>query len=235
MEELQNEFRERCLEIIKYLDTIHFIEEQGVEVISRNGSSRMPIDTTTKHVLKASVFLHLYNLVESTFVRCLDRVCEEIENTHVTFADLTDEWRKAWLREVARTNISLNPENRLRTLLAVCEDLSNGVLTHFRPSLSGGNLDDVKIEELSERHGIVLNFGSRVYYKVKRHVMNDHGPLKLVRLRRNELAHGQASFRDCGRNVSVRELRSWAATIIRYLREVIRCFKHYITTNEFNR
>lgn len=235
MEQLQNEFRERCREIIKYLNTMKFIEEQGTQIISRDRVSSIPIDTTTKHVLKASVFLHLYNLVESTFVLCLYQVCEEIESRQVTFGDLTDEWRRAWLREAAQTNVSLNPENRLSKLLTVCEDLANGVLTKFRPSLPAGNLDDLRIEELSRRHGIVLNFSHPVRYKAKRHVIDNYGPLRLVRLRRNELAHGEASFGDCGRNVSVRELRGWAATVIRYLREVIGCFKDYVTNNEFNR
>ena len=235
MESIRTEFRERCGEIGKYLQAVRFIEEKGAEIISRDGTHRLLLDLTTRHVLKASVFLHLYNLVESTVTRCLHRVCEEIENSSVAYTDLADEWRRSWLQEIGKTNEPLNPESRWETLLSVCDHLVNGTVVNFRPSLSGGNLDDVSIERIAERHGVALILPDHIKRGVKRHVVDDNGPLELVRLRRNELAHGRASFRDCGRNVSVRDLRAWAAIVRRYLRVVISSFERYVTAVGFSR
>lgn len=234
MIEIRKSFRERSREILQYLDTLRLVE--NAEFVSRSGNRRLTLDATTHHVLKASVFLHLYNLVESTVTGCLSRIAEEIRDNGVAYDDLSEEWKRSWLQERGQTAKPLSQEKRIETLLDICEHLIGRKTIDFEPSMrGGGNLDDSQIEKTAKRFGIDLNIQPSLRQSVKRHVVDDMGPLKLIRQRRNELAHGEASFGDCGRNVSVRDLRNWTAVVVRYLREVIRCFEEYLHDRRFER
>ena len=235
MEQVKQNFRERCREIERYLKTLRFIEERGSEIISRNQKFKYKIDLTTQHVLKASVFLHLYNLIESTITSCLARVAERINELSLTYLDLTKEWQSAWLREQGKTNAALNPEKRLNLMLDVCEDVAKKVSIDFRPSLASGNLDDDRIEKIAKRHGVEIKLSSTIMKPVKVAVVNDDGPLRVIRKRRNLLAHGFSSFSDCGKSVSVNDLRRWRITVIRYLCGVIRCFDNYLKSHSFRK
>lgn len=235
MHQIRFDFRERCLEITGYLDTLLFIEQHGSEIVSRDRKRRREIDITTRHVLKASVFIHLYNLVESTVAACLQRVALEIESCCIGYAQLTDEWRASLLRELGKASQSLGPESRLSNLVDVCNLLFSGDPLAFKPAIAGGNLDDSLIEKLLKRHGIDLILPRGLQTQVKKHVVDEQGPLAVIKVRRNELAHGLTSFGDCGRNVSVPELRAWTAATIRYLRRIIEQFEGYIVGRGFQR
>ena len=54
------------------------------------------------------------------------------------------------------------------------------------------------------------------------------GPLKLVKDRRNGLAHGSLSFVDCSDGVTVSELKQVATSVGDYLRESVQCFTNFI-------
>jgi hypothetical protein len=234
MDEVWSQFRTRCQEIEHYIRTLRFIEESGTRIVSRDGSKYFPIDTTTQHVLKASVFLHLYNLVESTITACLTQVAKELHARNMKYTDITDGWRRSWLREVGQANDPLNPEKRLEAMLNVCDSVARGAVIEFEP-LVGLNIDDQRIEKLTEQHGIPLRLPQKVRSSVKRPLMDGNGLLVHIRKTRNELAHGFASFADCGRDRTVRDLRNWRVIVVRYLRAVIRCFGKYLARAGFKR
>ena len=92
-----------------------------------------------------------------------------------------------------------------------------------------------KIKRIAKRFGVGFTIHRSINTCAKQHVVDEKGPLKVVCLRRNELAHGETSFRDCGQNVTVRDLRNWTAVVVRYLREVMRCFDEYLRARGFER
>src|SRR4051812_46018082 len=102
MQELRRRFRERALEVTRYVSTLTFVENHNALLVSHSGQARLHLDMTTRHVLKASVFLHLYNLVESTVTACLLRVSDEIRSQKLHYGDLSIEWRKIWLHEFGK-------------------------------------------------------------------------------------------------------------------------------------
>jgi hypothetical protein len=234
MDEVWNQFRTRCQEIERYLLALRFIEESGTHIVSWDGSKHFPIDTTTQHVLKASVFLHLYSLVESTIAACLAQVARALRDSSLTYEELTDEWRRSWLRDVGQASKTLNPDKRLEAMLTVCDSVARKTTIAFKPSIEL-NVDDRRIEKLSEQHGIPLELPPRVRSSVKQHVVNEDGLLVLIRKTRNDLSHGFASFADCGRDRTVRDLRRWRVVVMRYLRAVIKCFSKYLDRAGFKR
>jgi hypothetical protein len=92
----------------------------------------------------------------------------------------------------------------------------------------GGNWDDSSIEKICERVGCGLTLSPAVAQAAKRHVRDDMGALKLVKNRRNGLAHGSLSFVDCSDGVTVAELRGVGAAVGDYLKEAVGCFVSFI-------
>lgn len=233
---LDTAFEERRQEIEAYLS---FLE--GVEIEARSGPPRLGargalITTQQQRILYSSVFLQLYNLVESTIVRCLDGVTQAaIASSIWSPGDLTNDLRREWVRVTARTHIEMSYQNRLESALHLCDHLVAALpVSGFAMEKGGGgNWDDDAIEQIVTRLGFKLTVDNAIYQGIKRPFRDDLGPLGLVKKLRNNLAHGSMSFAECGENVTVSELRNLSDRTAAYLREVVKAFVAYIEGYEF--
>jgi MAE_28990/MAE_18760-like HEPN len=234
--QIDSAFEERLLEIEAYLS---FLE--GVEIEARSGPPRLGSDgalitTQQQRILYSGVFLQLYNLVESTVVRCLDGVTQAaIALGRWSPGDLTAELRREWVRVMARTHVDMSYDNRLESALDLCNHLVSALpVTGFRMEKGGGgNWDDYTIEQIVDRLGFRLSVDRTVYSSIKRPIRDDLGPLGLVKKLRNNLAHGNISFAECGENITVGELRDLVDCTAAYLREVVKAFLKYIEDHGF--
>ncbi|WP_243107006.1 MAE_28990/MAE_18760 family HEPN-like nuclease [Actinomyces lilanjuaniae] len=134
-------------------------------------------------------------------------------------------------RPVQPVGNDLGPKRRLEAALGMCEQLLDQVpVKGFKIDPGGGgNWDDVSIKELCERVGCRLVISRDVSQAAKRHIRDNMGALKLVKDRRNRLAHGSLSFVECcGETVTVGELKEVADAVSDYLREAVGCFDSFI-------
>jgi hypothetical protein len=223
-------------DITSYVRVLQFIEQSG-ETVTLHGAkdARLGISQSTIYVLKAGVFLHLYNLVESTVSAALTRTAEEVKSSGVPFADLCDCWQRQWASRFVQFDEEPSQDTRLDYALRMCKHISDGVAIEIDPKLSGGNLDDRVIEDVAARYGISITLSPNVLKRVKREVHNDQGCLGLVKLWRNRLAHGTDSFADIGKDYAVAELATWSCTTYRYLKQLIGNFERYTLANQFRR
>jgi hypothetical protein len=133
------------------------------------------------------------------------------------------------VRSSAQTHKQMTPEKRLELALNVCEQLLNQTpVKDFVIELPSGNWDDSSIEKICERLGCDLMLTSDVKQAAKRPVLDDVGAFKLVRQRRNQLAHGTLSFAECSDDVAVADLKSLTTAVGDYLREAVHSFVHFI-------
>lgn len=146
---------------------------------------------------------------------------------------LTKEWQASWLKTTGRSTEALNAETRLANLLELATHIVSQNTVVFEPDLPRGNIDDRRIEKLLRRHGVALELQQTLRLQVKKPILDDLGPLGVVRLRRNELAHGLDSFEQCGRGATVTELTTWAVVVTKYLRQVIAHCELYIEKRGF--
>jgi hypothetical protein len=223
-------FEERHAEIEAYLSFLQNVEEAAREGTPRLRGTNAPITTNQKKILNSSFYLQLYNLVEATVLRCLEAVVAAIEEAERRPSELSIGLRTEWVRSIARTHSYLGPDKRLRAALDLCEQLLQQMpIKDFKIEAGGGgNWDDSSIEKLCERVGCGLAISPDVAHAAKRHVRDDLGALKLVRDRRNVLAHGSLSFADCSDGVTVAELKVVANAVGDYLREAVDCFVGFI-------
>lgn len=233
---LLDAYNERLAEVDAYIGFLSVLEAQARLGPPRIEGAGQPISAQQQKILYSSVYLQLYNLVESTMTRCVESISEAAANGNTWMpGDLSESLKKEWVRFVARTHIDLTPDNRLSAAIELCQHLVLGlpVAAFGIDKGGGGNWDDKAIEAISTRIGLQLVVSNDVYSNVKRRVKNDLGPLGLVKSLRNQLAHGSISFEQCAEDVTVQELLDVKEKVTRYIKEVVNGFELYIQHFEF--
>ncbi len=235
MNDFSQTFEDRKIEIEVYLDLLESLERQVQQGTPRLGASGSVITVQQQKILYSSVYLQLYNLVESTVKCCVEAVCIAVTSDQWRPNDLSDKVRREWVRFTARTHKELNNENRLESALCLCEHLVQilPISTFEIETGGGGNWDDNAIEEISNRLGLSLSISPNIYRGIKRPFRDDKGALTFVKSLRNALAHGSVSFVECGEGITVRELRDLSNRTTLYLQEVVACFRSSIDAHEF--
>jgi hypothetical protein len=236
MSALVTGFEERLAEVETYLEFLSTMETCAQKGPPKFEGAEHPISAQQQRMLYSSVYLQLYNLVESTMSRCVEAVTAATAQSGRWLPyDLSEPLRREWVRMMARTHEELTPENRLKCALRLSHHLveSLPVEDFTIEKGGGGNWDDEAIEAISTRLGFQLIVSEPVYNAVKRRFQDDMGPLALVKSLRNRLAHGSISFAQCAEDVTVTRLVDLKAKTVDYLREVIRCFDTYLGSFEY--
>lgn len=231
MGDLTDAFEERLVEIDAYLNLLDEVQRQV-----GSGDRGLRVTEQQQRILHSSVYLQLYNLIESTITRCVDAVSEAAAaggrwRPH----DLSEHIRRQWIRSAVRADDDLNLENRFEGVVRMTDTLITGrPLDRFKIAKGGGgNWDDTRIEEFTKRLGLTLVIPAGLKTEVKRRRRDDRGALELIKKLRNDLAHGRLSFEQCGANDTVSDLRTlkdWTAT---YLKEVVTQFEAFIEAYQF--
>lgn len=238
MEDLSQAFEERLQEIEAYLDLLEALEQQvqqGLPKIGVGGLTSTVITVQQQRILYSSVYLQLYNLVESTVSRCLSAVSKVIVDRNLQPSDLSSDLRREWVRSIARTHTDLGYDKRLEFALELFAHVvqASPMVTFKLEKGGGGNWDDVEIYKLSQRLGLSLNISNNTHRDIKQPFRDDKGALVLIRILRNKLAHGDLSFAECGENITAHDLRQLTDRVALYMREVVACFKSSIDAHEF--
>lgn len=235
MDDFSQAFEERLQEIETYLDLLETLERQVRDGVPQLGSEGETITVQQQIILYSSVYLQLYNLVESTVNQCLNAVAQSVIDLSTHPGHLSESLRREWVRFMAQTHTELNYENRLEGALELCNHLVKILpISDFKIEKgAGGSWTDKEIEKISQRLGFSLNISPEIYKLIKRPFRDDQKTLELIKSFRNKLAHGELSFAECGEGITVSDLRDLTERSSSYLREVVGCFKSFIDAHEF--
>lgn len=219
---LFKDFDERAQEVSRYFLFLKNLEQGSIKLSMGNGRNpkTKSINNNLEKTLKATGFLLLYNLVESTMRNAIITIFDEFQSKNVSFDDVTDKVKKIIIK-------NFKENNSTDTLLKSINNISFDIISSSfdKEKLFSGNLDARRIRDTSEMYGFSCTTNAK---KTK-----NGSDLFTVKTNRNDLAHGFKSFEEVGRNATADELLVIQRRVICYLREILENIEIYLSKQEY--
>lgn len=236
--EIRNEFDKRKAEIDIYFDILKNIEQDkpkliSVDLLEDSKQNEIIFDSERINIFRASAFLLLYNLVESTVfnsvVSIFDSINSERHNPKLKYFDVIDDIKKYWLDNIYKHDERIKKETVINTYLEISNRIfSESLLLASNYIKYGGSLDASRIKDTAKLLGISTTLIEDGYRR------ETHGEaLKEVQQKRNWLAHGEKSFAEIGQDYPYSRLNDWKDYIIEHLGKFISSVEHYVDKEQY--
>lgn len=179
-------------------------------------------------ILKASSFLLLYNYIEGCVLHSFSSIYDEIRSSNISYAQLRSEFRRIWIEYQTKSLLS-DPKSSHNSYNEVASRMVNDILEEASISLSrkalpfSGNLNDEKIKDVCQKHGI----------KLSSKLLAVEETLETVMSQRNALAHGNISFGECGREYVVSDLERMKQSALAYMELVISGIESFVASKRY--
>ncbi|WP_096085493.1 MAE_28990/MAE_18760 family HEPN-like nuclease [Agaribacterium haliotis] len=230
MDHIVEDFNQRVSEIDSYLKVIALLSENCTRVVKTGQLRRRErqVDREALKVMRATVMLMLYNLVESSIRSSFSFLYEEINSSEKTLEDVTTKIQNEWIKQqfVNVEPISSNQVTyRDLTFKIINEVLRNEAL-HFDPEKLpiSGNIDARQVRKLAERH----NIHNPIHYKAR-----EGAELLTVKNQRNSLSHGNSTFTEVGNMYTVDDLQRIKKQVVTYLKSTLKNINRYADKTQY--
>ncbi|BAT51825.1 hypothetical protein NOS3756_07550 [Nostoc sp. NIES-3756] len=219
---LFKDFDERAQEVSRYFLFLKNLEQGSIKLSMGNAKNpkTKSINNNLEKTLKATGFLLLYNLVESTMRNAIITIFDDFQSKSVSFDDVTDKIKKIIIK-------NFKENNSTDVLLKSINNISCDIIyrTFDKEKLFSGNLDARRIRDTSEMYGFSCKTNAK---KTK-----NGSDLLRVKTNRNDLAHGFKSFEEVGRNATADELLEIQKRVICYLKEILENIEIYLSKQDY--
>lgn len=218
------DFEKRVREVDIYFRHLEAIEEKDgkLSIATVGGRVNKSLDPDLVKVLKANMFILLYNMVESSVRQSLVEIFDTINAENMTYAEASDHIKTLW---ISKGHCKFNSKSAEQIFQALSSLAGNVIKIELVDGdISGGNIDGRKIRELSSKYG----FSNTAHRNAK-----NGSKLFEVKKHRNDLAHGLVSFSECGRNYTISDLRKAKHEVVLYLRATLRNISKYLSEKKF--
>ena len=226
METIREEFNTRKREIDSYVSFLNILQENAHmkdEIKKAENIDYISLST----MLKAHVLLLLYNLMESTLRNCLCKTHENIMNDGVKYSRLSEHVQKILLMYyVNKINVKGtlgNAVDDVHSFIGCVDDKKIFDVTYEELvkayQLYSGNLDSKKLKGVLNKYGIQFDINCP--------------SLKYIKDNRNILAHGEKTFEEVGRDLSMQRIVELKNKTIPYMEEIIKSFECYLQKKNY--
>lgn len=230
MREVRNYLGQRSEEMEHHLSLLNKLDKRSKESI--DGRDQLRIEVRQVLILKSSILVHLYNIVEATMNQVLDETARQVSVHHPKM--YTEAFFREWIKCTAGTNDGAGPEKLLEKVMATGQDLISEVDWAEMKILRGsGSWDDKEIQRIAGRLGVVLDIDPEIAMAASENFSNDESRLTYLRRRRNSLAHGHSTFEEGAQDRTYDELVKLARVVLDYVRAVIECFARFIEADRY--
>lgn len=208
----------RAAEVEKYFGFVRGLSEGTVSI--RNSRDQQPDLNSLEQAeflktLKASCYLLLYNLVESTMRNVVQQIFDEFRTRQIRYDVCRMELKRLVLLHFRRRNI----DKLIPRLVDIARDIVTE--TFDKEEMFSGNLDAKMIRHTAERFGFAAP------------PKGQGAKLVTVKNARNDLAHGIKSFSEVGREASVDDLDQAKVQVVEILATTITNVSDYLTSRAY--
>lgn len=242
LREVYNEFNIRLAEATAYIEFVANISEADSPIIINNKSwvkeSDMiatlhkyqisTIDRQLSKTLRASSYLVLYNLLESTMSGAINAIHETIKNSNIDIMDLSE-----CLYVIILTNLQKGlSQEKISQISKENTDYREQIfeLGYNKKKLFSGNIDCQVIDSYCRKYGFEVH---PCKDDKNRPITWDPKVIKHIKQKRNNLAHGSESFEDCGQNMAIEHVRKNLIHVKAILLGVFNGLNHYMDNQKY--
>lgn len=228
-----NEFDDTKIEIDKYFDFLEKVNDLSIGVphihypIDRAVPS-YKIDEDVSKILKANAFLMLYNLIEATIKNGIWELLVQIESEGISYQNLKEELKNIWLDRKLKIEFKTKNDTIVKQLYTVIEQVLNDNLIFYKDKkqikFESGNLSVSTIQKTAKRYGFNIVAISHD---------DQEEAFKKVKAERNNLAHGDKTFSNCGKNYEFNDLKVYKEHVFEYLERVLQSMEIFVDSREY--
>ncbi|KGN98962.1 hypothetical protein HQ42_08760 [Porphyromonas gulae] len=224
MKTTRAEYTKRLNEVTLYFETIKLLDNGDCSIICKDingGTTEKIIDGELAKIMKANGFLLLYNLIEATIRNSISAILNSISTDKLTFKLLSDNLKKLWInQEINKTKDISKFKEKVSKL---SEKILNDKLLEFSNECVNisGNIDAQRIREIAKKFG---------YLEPK----NGRG-LQTIKDKRNQLAHGEFTFSDIGKNYTSNDLIDYKSEVVTFIENVLNNVETYINAKGYKK
>lgn len=225
---VRNDLSTRKNEADKFIIYLHKLEDLEYPNTDTYFSLFPNLDIISlKTTMKASVCLILYNIVESTTTNCLRKIHETIISDRLYYSDLSVPIQKILLTYYEHSLVKISDIGKIvdqkYNQIELVEnrvyfDISFSELSQYYQMYSG-NLDGKQIKSILNRYGITYEAQC--------------SELQTIKNNRNKLAHGEMSFEEIGRDLSVQQIEHYKVKVFDFLEGMISKVEEYLASKEY--
>ena len=206
-------------------EEINFYYSIMIEIESAEGRIETIDNNRLIKIMKSNLLLMLYNLVEACVVSGMMEIYEDLRNDGCSYNSLISEIQNIWVKHEIKkiygpTTGRAAYESRVQQIIQNIISDSPVMLSRDALGISG-NLNAKKIKEICDRHRI-------------RYQLETRGELlEQVKHERNNLAHGDVSFSDCARNLSLGDLETIKNEVFLFIDGILKGMKDYYDGKQY--
>lgn len=213
-------FKDRKEEVDFYYSNMYMVEES-------NGVFKKSDNTRLIKIMKSNLLLMLYNLIEACIVSGMMEIYERLASDKCSYKLLIDEIQKLWtnhqINEIYGSTASRSDyENRVQQIV---QDITSNSPIKLQHKILGinGNLDARKIKEICDSHCISYSPNTRGDW------------LEKIKRQRNNLTHGDVSFSECAKDLTLEDLRVIKDDVFVFIDDVLNGMKDYYDGKKYRR
>lgn len=201
------------------------------------------IQNDLKKILKANLYILLYNITEAFLKKSILNVLNRIDEQY-TYSHLAEPIKILWLEkcvkwfkhnspEINASNISKEAyyaefinELQGKLLVFLTEEDKTGQKAFAEKFGIPGNVDHQIFKKMAKEYGVSLNDGQ---------LHSKADDLDNLRVKRNNLAHGNISFSEFGQDLTLTHLKELSESIFEYLERTADKFHSYLDQKDYLR
>lgn len=188
----------------------------------------------TLRILRASCYVMIYNMVESSFSVCLQDLSSAVRDKAGSIKEMRREIFDHFLfSRYGQRTMPASHEKAAVFARELINDAESESIPEFVFLAPSGNCTDSNVEKAIRKVGIDFEIMDDLKTRVKRKVINNRTLLEGLVMARNDLAHGNRAFSEVGRDCTASDLREIFSLAVDYMDVVVAHFEEYIQQSGF--
>lgn len=226
-------FATRLEEVKEYIAHVQLIADMNIPILLDKhlpNQQYIPISRDLQKTLRASTYLLLYNLMESTMSEAINAIHETIKDEQRDILELSEKLHRVILKSFQRGLT----ESKIGEYAKSNQDIRKNLLDlgYDKQRLFSGNIDCVIIDDYCKRYG----FQTYPYKKDGTIALQWKADIiKNIKKKRNALAHGSLSFAECGKEMVVDTIPDDLDNVYAVLMAVFNGLNRFLNTQQYLR